>query len=523
MVDIARTGIAVKEILDDVNASMKETRESVIVGNNNGPADQNSLGVEEFVDPRDEVLGSWQWAQIYYDAFMTLFLPTFDVLTDWASLISLALLPGGLFASDCDLVRGVGGSMAAANVILLVATINGTLFWCCGAFLFWRRWSKVGSFRDKVRVAMEGLADDVSTRHLCQKGVKSPFRAGHALQVCTLLLEDFPSLFATLLLLLTLGGTTATLVSFFVSVLSFSKLFFQYASLLVVVCCRKRPRRTVVIARFVCCTCFCAWVAAAFVAAPFVKILAPFKVPHVMPVRSWHLRVPALGIDRQFVPADNVDLRTLYGTGFLLAGGIDGTTLVRIAERTTRDSLPTQVADSAVEQYGTLLSLPFDEALVIDLAECIGQLLNNEAGVAVHGAATAFTCFVHIWRRECHSMQTYLPVFAGGVFRHSEQSCLQPDEARWEENCSLATAVLTPPIDFYTVDPIEMSPKINIAFNLTRNELVAVGADHYFGCAEECFNRSPFCDGFGERDRTDLLPYMELEIVYGESQKLCIE
>lgn len=518
MVDIARTGIAVKELVDDVNASIQETRDGVIQGNN-GTGDREALEVDEFVDPRDEVLGRWQWAQIYYDAFMTIVLPTFDVVTDWASLISLALLPGGLFESDCNFVKRVNGAMAAANVILLVATINGTVFWCCGAFLFWRRWSKVGSFRDKVRVAMEGLADDVSTRYLCQKDAKSRFHAGHALQVCTLVLEDFPSLFATLLLILTLGGTTATLVSFFVSVLSFSKLFFQYASLIVVRCCRKRARRTVVISRFICCTCFCAWVAVAFVAAPFVVILAPFKVPHVMPVRSWHLRVPALGIDRQFVPADNVDLRNLFGDGYMLAGGIDGTAAVRYVPPATF-TLPGEVSDDgAVSQNDILSSLPFDEALVINLSECLGDLLNSESGFAP--SESAFECLVRIWRRECESMQLYMPVFAGSVLMREGQSCLQPD-APWQENCSLVTAVLMPPIDFYKIDEM-MYPIYEAAFNLTGSKLSHVGADKFFGCAEQCFDRSPFCDGFGERDRTNLMPYMELEIVYGESQKLCVD
>lgn len=496
--DFARAGVGVKEIIVDVTESIKEARESVI----DPRTTTEAVNEEEFVDPRDEVLGKWQWAKIYYDAFMSLMLPTIDVLTDWASLLSLAASPHG------GLLTNVGESYTGAAITLLVATINGTILWAFGAYIFSRRWSKIGTFREKLRVALEGVAEDQSTRFLCRKDEKrGKFHMAHCQQVATLLLEDFPSLMATLILTLTLGATTATLVSFFVSVLSFSKLISSYVSLGCVLCLRSCKRRTIVLVRFACCGIFCMLVAGSFVAFPIVVFLSPSLTPQVLPVRSWHARIPALGIDRQFVATS--DLRTLDGRGFVLFGGIDGTATVRIDPGAHSDF---DLASLAHLFGGNFSTLSFDDALVLNLYDAfdnsylsVGTMIGRRAELVV-------------WRRACGSTGrvSNLPTIAIAAFVSdpSKQECLGND---WAENCKLSSVRMEPPIDFYALNE-RGQLDVNEAFQLT---LSGVDPEKFVACAMECYRDSPFCAGFGEQNRSKVA-YAEVDLQLGISEKLCL-
>lgn len=514
--DFARAGVGMKEIIVDVTESIKETRESAI-DKDSSPECVGPPPEEQFVDPRDEVLGDWQWARIYYDAFMSVVLPTIDVLTDWASLISIAVSPyGGLLNNDCLAVNGVGDAYVMAAITLLVATINGTVLWAFGAYIFSRRWSKLGTFREKLRVALEGVADDQSTRFLCRKGEeRGKFHMAHCHQIATLLLEDFPSLMATLILSLTLGATTATLVSFFVSVLSFSKLIASYVSLGCVLCCRNRKRRTMVLVRFACCSLFCLAVAGSFIAFPIITFASRRLMPQVLPVRSWHVRIPALGVDRLFVAAAD-DLRVLDGPGFVLFGGVDGTAAVRVDQGAITYI---DLEALAAIHGGDFSTLPFDDALVIDMYWSFYDLWDEYVSV---GGMSGNRALLKLWRRGCDRNRnanriSVLPTIAIGAFVSDKQECLASD---WVENCKISSVRMDPPIDFFGFNQLG-GLDVNKPFRLTLWGPSGIDPGDVLACADECFRSSPFCTGFGERNRSQVA-YAEVDITFGVTEKLCL-
>jgi hypothetical protein len=508
--DIVGASLHAKEILVDITDSVNETRE---------PSKQKTIAygpdgelLTDLDDEEPELLGKWDWTRVYYDAFMTVALPTFDVITDWASLVSIAVTGlGGLFYNDCQLLQFVGNFWLAAVITILIATINGTLLWCCGLYLFSRRWPEVSGvpLRVKLRIALEGLASDQSTRFLCRReGEKSRFRWAHCHQLATLLLEDLPSLIATLFILVTIGGSIITLVSFCVSVFSFSKHISSYISLAVACCCRSCSccsRRAVVISRYACCTMFCVAIAISFVFSPFFTILGPISTPQLMPVRSWSVRIPAIGVAHRFVPrADVGDLRTLKGGGYVLFGSADGVADVRLERNVVARSGD---VTPFVDLYGGNFStLAFDDALVFNIFNSLGGILLNERYTSAHQAA------VSLWRRGCVG----LPTIAVGAFQPAEQQCVVDN---WPENCTMSSIRLEPPGDFVPFNATENRFDVRALFN--KDIRLGEFLSDKPACAMPCFRDSLFCAGFGSRDRMQLA-YAEIDIQFGQSEQLCL-
>jgi hypothetical protein len=515
--DLVGAGLHAKEILVDITDSVKESTREPSSNNSKtiayGP-DGELLTDDDFddLDPAHGVLDKWGWARVYYDAFMTVALPTFDVLTDWASLLSIAAsAQGGLFGNDCQLLSNVGSFWLVIVGTLLGATILGTIMWLVGLYLFVQRWPRDKpdmSFRQKLRFTLEQLAEEQSTRFLCRKqGDKSRFRAAHCHQLATLFLEDLPSLIATLILLLTLGGSITTLVSFFISVLSFSKHISSYFSLSVLccchVCCRSCAcsRHIAVVARFICCSLFCVALVSSFVTFPLIVLDggSPSLAPQVMPVRSWSVRIPAIGIDQRFVPpADVGDMRVLEGPGFVLFGGGNGTADVRLDTSTYYD------VDHITLLYGGNFStVPFDDALVLDMHKSLGGLFGDIY------FSNSFLAVVRLWRRECLPMHS----FAVALFVSREQQCLIAD---WPEGCKMSSTRIVPPIEFISHNATNDAIEALFNMSVVRDEFLTEPA-----CSVPCFANSPFCAGFSARDRAQIA-VAEVEIQFGAVESLCL-
>jgi hypothetical protein len=519
MADIVSAGLHAKEMLVEMSDGMKQSRRAPEKTIAYGP--DGELLVDLGSDPAPDVLGKWDWARVYYDAFMTVVLPTFDVITDWASLVSIAVTGlGGLFWNDCQLLRNVSAFWLLAIITILVATINGTILWGISLFLFTRKWPRDGdtvAFSSKLRIALEGLAEDQSTRFLCRReGEKSRFRWAHCHQLATLLLEDLPSLIATMYIIITIGGTIITLVSFCVSVLSFSKHIASYMSLGIVSCCRTCSRRTAVISRFCCCTFLCLALASLFAIFPFIVILAPSAVPQVLPVRSWSVRIPALGLEQRFMPP--ADLRSLKGVGYVLFGGVNG-----IADGRLDPTSPAHRGGFILPFLplygGDLSTLPFDEALFFDLFRSLDDVLDEtfvpEGTLVTHG----YRSMVKLWRRECDPTRTTrtLPSIAAGVFISNQQRCILDG---FPENCTMSSARIVPAIDFFAYNESTMDYDLSGAFGL--ESIRPFGAiNDELACTLPCFQNSMFCNGFGTNNRSQLA-YAEIEIQFGAVEFFCL-
>lgn len=512
-----RAGLHAKEILTDLTDSVKEAHVSARETPSTyfyGP--DGELLVDFDTDPTHDVLGKWDWARVYYDAFMTVMLPTFDVITDWASLVSIAVTGlGGLFWNDCQLLDRVGSLWLGAIVTMLVATINGTILWGIGLYLLRLQWPRTGSFREKLRIAIKGFAEDQSTRFLCRReGETSRFRWAHIHQLATLFLEDILSLIATLFLLLTIGGTEITLLSFLVSVLSFSKHISSYFSLAVVCCCRACSLRTAVISRFCCCTFLCIGIVVAFVTVPFIVILTPSSVPQVLQVRSWSARIPALGIEQRFVPP--ADLRSLKGNGFLLFGGVDGKADLRLDPLLESYDIP-DVSRFLPLYGGNFSTLPFDDALVIDLFSSLGGVLKEQPSANdVSPAQSGYYLLVKLWRRGCDAPRG-LPTVAAGAIVAEQQRCMLDG---FPENCTMSSVRIDPSIDFFPFNETSQIYDIMPAFSLElrwNNDLIR----DRLACTMPCFRDSILCNGFGTRERNQLA-YVDIDVQFGVSEALCV-
>jgi hypothetical protein len=513
--DIVGASLHAKEILVDITDSVKEsTREPSSNSSKTiayGPDGQLLTDDDiDDLDPAHGMLDKWGWARVYYDAFMTVALPTFDVLTDWASILSIATSgQGGLFGNDCQLLSQLGSLWSVLLATLLAATILGTIMWLVGLYLFVQRWPRDKpdmSFRDKLRTALESFAKEQSTRFLCRKqGDKSRFRAAHCHQLATLLLEDLPSLIATLILFIVLGGSVVTIISFFVSVLSFSKHISSYFSLSVLccshVCCRSCAcsRRIAVASRFICCSLFCVAVVAGFVTFPVIVLDTGDRTiaPQVIPVRSWSVRIPALGIDQRFVPpADSGDMRVLRCPGFALFGAANGSTEVRL-------DVSDQDAHIKPLYGGNVNTLPFDDALVLDMHKSLGNVFRD-----VYGSLAV----VQLWRRKCSTSRMHY--IAVALFFSNEQQCLIAD---WPEGCKMSSTP-TRSIDFeynVTSGAVHAHALLDNMI-VTENEFLTEPA-----CSVPCFADSPFCAGFGAHNRSQLA-VADVEIQFGDVELLCL-
>jgi hypothetical protein len=179
------------------------------------------VGESEFNDPRGESVSRWGLA---HDVVFVILLPIFDAASDLAAASSNGQSP--CFSNQVGLA-------IAVPYLFWISAAYGVLMVLMMFFLLFRRWSKVGSWAQKVQFAIDGVGDDAATANLCTD--RGKWHAIHFFHIAGFVFEDFLQMVCIVAtMLVTQTVDTAGAVSMAFSVISFSRGVAIYCS----ICCR---------------------------------------------------------------------------------------------------------------------------------------------------------------------------------------------------------------------------------------------------------------------------------------------
>lgn len=203
-------------------------------------------GEEVWVDPRDTKLKRWQYAALAYDFFVVFALPLINQITDVVTMLVFASsytnnpCVAGFESATTPALRVHYDAVMIAIAASVVAAVFGFAAFVALCILARRRWSKVGTLCEKLRICLDELAHDGATAQLCTP--RGKWHVMHALQLFVLVFEDCVAVAAVFALLTSFQPPLVQVVSAVCAMIAVAKSLALWLSLACCCACRRFDR-----------------------------------------------------------------------------------------------------------------------------------------------------------------------------------------------------------------------------------------------------------------------------------------